>query len=266
MVKAKIYDLTGNEKGSMDLPKCFNSPVREDLVMKIIEIKKTEQPYGPAPGAGNSYSASGKLNHRRHVWKSQYGRGISRIPRKSLSRRGTQFNWVGATVPNTRGGRRAHPPKVVSRIGTLSVNKKELKLAICSALSATVDSKWLIKRYATLKGEKLSQVPIIVESKFLEAKTKGILSGLNSILGNKLSSIAFKKKEVRSGKGKLRGRKYKSNAGMILVTSEKEKLKIKGFDVISTKYLGVNDLANGGLGRLTVYTENAIKEIGEKYK
>ena len=53
---------------------------------------------------------------------------------------------------------------------------------------------------------------------------------------------------------------------MILVTSEKEKLKIKGFDVISTKYLGVNDLANGGLGRLTVYTENAIKEIGEKYK
>ena len=45
-----------------------------------------------------------------------------------------------------------------------------------------------------------------------------------------------------------------------------EVLKIKTFDVISAKYLGVTDLANGGLGRLTVYTENAIKEIGEKYK
>lgn len=265
-MKAKIYDIEGKEKGSIDLPKCFSAPIREDLVMKLIEIKKTEQPYGPSPTAGNSYSASGKLKHRRHVWKSQYGRGMSRIPRKQMSRRGTQFNWVGATVPNTRGGRRAHPPKVASRIGTLNVNKKELKLAIYSALSATVNSKWILKRYATLKDEKLSQVPIIIESKFLASKTKGILSGLRKILGEKLSNIAFKKKEVRSGKGKFRGRKYKSNAGMILVIGEKEKLKIKSFEVVSTKYLGINDLANGGLGRLTVYTENAIKEIGEKYK
>ena len=30
--------------------------------------------------------------------------------------------------------------------------------------------------------------------------------------------------------------------------------------------LNVTDLANGGVGRLTIYTEEAIKEIGEKIK
>lgn len=265
-MKAKVYDINGKEKGSMELPKCFSAPIREDIVIKIIETKKTEQPYAPSPLAGNQQSASGKLNHRRHVWKSQYGRGMSRVPRKRMSRRGTQFHWVAATVPNTRGGRRAHPPKAISRMGSLNVNKKELKLAILSALSATVSSKWILKRYASLKDEKLTQVPIIVESKFIESKTKGIIAGLKNIFGKKLSVIAFKKKEIRKGKGKLRGRKYKSNAGMILVTGEKEKVKIKSFDVASVKYLGVNDLANGGLGRLTVYTEQAIKELGEKYK
>jgi large subunit ribosomal protein L4e len=265
-MKAKLLDITGKEKGSIDLPKAFSTPVREDLVLKIIEIKKTEQPYAPSPVAGNQASASGKLNHRRHVWKSQYGRGMSRIPRKRMSRRGTQFNWVGATVPSTRGGRRAHPPKVSSRINTLSVNKKELVLAFCSALSATISTKWLKKKYSSLQEEKLSNLPLIFESKVLTLKTKEMVSTLNKVLGEKLSAVAFRTKDVRSGRGKLRGRKYKTNAGMLMVVGNNEKLKTTAFEVASVKTLGVNDLANGGLGRLTVYTEQAIKDLGEKIK
>ena len=34
----------------------------------------------------------------------------------------------------------------------------------------------------------------------------------------------------------------------------------------TVKNLGVNDLAKGGLGRITIYTEEAIKELGEKLK
>ena len=58
-----------------------------------------------------------------------------------MSQRGSQFNWVGATVPSAVGGRRAHPPKVAGMINTLKINKKEEKIAFCSALSASVDSK-----------------------------------------------------------------------------------------------------------------------------
>ena len=36
-MKAKILDLTGKEKGSIELPKCFSSDIREDIVMRLIE-------------------------------------------------------------------------------------------------------------------------------------------------------------------------------------------------------------------------------------
>ena len=51
-----------------------------------------------------------------------------------------------------------------------------------------------------------------------------------------------------------------------MVIGEKEKLKTNAFDVKDVKSLSVVDLAKGGAGRLTMYTENAIKELGEKLK
>lgn len=45
-----------------------------------------------------------------------------------------------------------------------------------------------------------------------------------------------------------------------------EKLKTTAFDVQIAKKLGVNDLANGGVGRLTIYTEQAIKDLKIKFE
>ncbi len=261
-MKTKILDINGKEKSKIDLPKCFSVKPREDIVAKVLEAKKTKQPYGPNPRAGLQASASGKLVHRRHVWKSQYGRGMSRIPRKRMSRRGSQFNWVGAVSPNTRGGRRAHPPKPTSMINTLKVNKKEMQLAMFSALSATTDAKFIVKRYATL--DKLNKdVPFVVESKFTTLKVKDLMKAIEAILGKELMTIAVKKKTQRAGKGKMRGRKYKSNAGVLLVQGVNEKLKSMQFEIIRVNEIGVTDLARGGLGRLTIYTEDAVKYLGE---
>ena len=265
-MKADILTIDGKKKGQIDLPKAFSSPVREDVVFKILEARKTEQPYGPSPVAGNQYSASGKIVHRRHVWKSQYGRGMSRIPRKRMSRRGTQFNWVGATVPNTRGGRRAHPPKILSRMGSLKVNKKELLVGLMSAISATAKDKYLKKKYATLEGIKIEKLPLIIESKITSVKTKDLIKTFKIVLGKELYEIAIRKKDIRKGKGKLRGRKYKKTAGLLIVVGNEEKLKTKNFDVKNVKNLGVVDLAKGQPGRLTIYTENAIKDLGERLK
>ena len=135
-MKANVMRIDGKKGKEINLPSCFLGEIRANLVQRIIEAKKVWQPYGPSPVAGNQYSASGKLNHRRKVWKSQYGRGMSRVPRKQMSRRGSQFNWVGATAPNTRGGRKVHSPKVLSMIGLPRINKKEKKLALISGISA----------------------------------------------------------------------------------------------------------------------------------
>lgn len=264
-MKTKILDIDGKEKTSVDLPKCFSKPVREDIVAKVLEAKKSEQPYAPSPVAGKQHAAKGKIVHRRHVWRSGYGRGMSRVPRKIMSRRGTQFGWEAAEVPHARGGMRAHPPKVVSRINTQKINKKELKIALESALSATANPKLIEKRYERLEGKKI-EAPFIIENKLLSLKSKEMLASLKKILDKELFSVALKTKKVRSGKGKIRGRKYKSTAGLLLVLGKKEKLKTNAFDVKKANDVGVLNLAKGGIGRLTLYTEQAIKELGERCK
>ncbi len=260
-MKTNILDINGKKTEAIELPNCFSQIIREDLVIKILEVKKTKQPYAPSPVAGKQHSASGILNHRRHVWKSSYGRGISRVPRKIMSRKGSQFNWVGAEVSATRGGRRAHPPKIISMINTKKINKKELRIALMSAISATANEKNVTKRYERLENKKIDNLPLIVESKFISLKTKELISSLKKILGEQLFELALKNKSVRSGKGKRRGRKYKSNAGLLIVTGKNEKLKTKIFEVRNVGILGINDLARGGLGRLTLYTQQAIREL-----
>jgi len=264
-MKANILNIDGKKVKEMELPRCFSQKIREDIVLKVLEAKKTKQPYSPSPVAGKQHSASGKIRHRRHVWKTHYGHGISRIPRKIISARGNRFNWIGAIIPSARGGRRAHPPKVISMINTKKINKKELKIAFMSALSATADSKLVQKKYLRLKNKEVKGLPIIVESKLISLKTKEFFSSLKKILGN-LFEVALQKKSVRAGRGKVRGRKYKKNAGVLIVVGKKEKLKIKGVEIQNSGTLGVNDLAKGGQGRLVVYTENAIKELGERCK
>jgi ribosomal protein L4 len=67
MIKAKLFDINGKEKGTVELPRCFSAKDREDLVAKVLDAKKRKQPYAPSPIAGNQASASGVINHRRHV-------------------------------------------------------------------------------------------------------------------------------------------------------------------------------------------------------
>lgn len=265
-MKSKVYDLTGKEKSSIELPKEFQSEIREDIVAKVLESKKRQQPYAPSPVAGKQHAAKGKIVHRRHVWRSGYGRGSSRVPRKIFSQRGSQFNWEAAEVPQARGGMRTHPPRVLHFFKKLKINKKEVKIAFAGALSATANEKYLLRKYSSL--ERLNKNPpfIISISTNDQIKSKDLIKGLNTLLGKELHNIAIKKKSVRSGKGKIRGRKYKSNAGMLLVigNSEKGKIKTKSFEIKQVQELGIIDLAKGGLGRLTVYTEDAIKDLEKR--
>jgi len=263
-MKAQLLNINGEKIKDINLPKCFSSKIREDIVQKVIEAKKINQPYSPSPVAGKQSSARGKIRHRRHVWQTHYGRGMSRIPRKVMSRRGTQFNWEGASVPFAKGGIRAHPPKILSMVGAGRINKKEFKIALNSAISSTANIKLISKKYKTIEEKEIKNSPFIVEKKIISLKSKELLGLIKKILGEKLFNVAVKTRAQRAGKGKLRGRKYKKNAGLLIVVGEKEKIKTKSFEVISVKEMGVADLARGGLGRLAIYTEDAIKYLENK--
>lgn len=253
-MKAEIFDLSGKKKGEIELPSVFNTTVRYDLVKKSVESTKFKnmQPYSVYDEAGKRHSAAGTISHKRHEWKGHYGKGISRAPRKTMWRRGTQFYWVGAESSSSRGGRTAHPPQGNAKVR--KINKKESRAALNSGFAATAQRSLVLSRYASLKELKSS--PFVIES--LPAKTKDMFASLKNIFGESFS-LVLKKKEVRSGKGKSRGRKYKSNAGLLLVVSKKEKQKFKGIEVKNLSEINILDLFP--LGRLTLYTKESLEEM-----
>lgn len=270
-MKAKIINIEGKKTGEIELPGIFSEKIREDIVAKVLEAKKTKQPYGPSPIAGRQHSAAGKIVHRRHVWRSGYGRGMSRVPRKIFSQKGSSFNWAGAEIPFARGGRRAHPPKSLFMVNTKKINKKEAQIALASAFSATASKKHLFSKYKdlkeALKEKEIPELPVVVESKLASLKSiKELELSLKKILGKNLFGIVSKKKKTRSGKGKFRGRRHKTSAGILIVMGSNEELKTKNFEIKRISNLSIDNLAGGGLGRLVIYTEKAINELKERLK
>ena len=259
MMKAKIIDKEGKHGKEIELPEIFSGKIREDIAQKLFEIEKKIQPYGPNIMAGKLHSASGKIRRRRHAWKSSYGRGISRVPRKIFWRRGTQFYWQGSTVVSTVGGRAGHPPKIEKFLKKKKINKKEKLLGIQSAISSTANINYLEKRYSSLDKVDIN-LPLIIEGNVLKLKTKEFLELIKKVLKTEdIQNVGIKKKQKRAGKGKLRGRKYKVSAGLLLIVGREEDKKINGIDVIKADKLEMSDLYP--LGRLTIYTENSIKDL-----
>lgn len=248
----KTKTLSGKD---IELPSCFSSNIREDIVQKVFEIEKKYQPFAPFLLAGKLVSASGKIRHARKVWKTAYGHGISRVPRKIFWRRGNQFYWRGAFVVSTVGGRRAHPPKVEHFQKELRINKKEKSIAFNSSISSTTSLDFLKKRNPKLDKFNLS-LPLIIENSLLKAKGKDVLIFLEKNIGKSIYQVSRK----RAGKGKMKLGNKKS-PGLLLVIGNQDKFNVAGIDVKKVNDLQIKDF--WPLGRLTVYSENAIKDLEE---
>ncbi len=260
-----IRSPTNAEEGKKRLPAQFSEPVRPDLIKRAVEAIRSHdrQPYSSDPRAGKK--ASAKLSRRRRKYRGGYGHGMSRVPRKILSRNGTQMYWVAAFAPGTVGGRRAHPP-VASKDWEQKINDKERKKAIRSALAASVDKKLVLEHGHAVPKE----YPFIISNAF-EAltKTKEVSEAMTK-LGLEQELLRSERKKIRSGKGKVRGRKYRTAAGPLIVVSGDCKLiksakNIGGFDVVDVTKLNAALLAPGAVpGRLTLFTVNAVEKIAKE--
>ena len=113
--------------------------------------------------------------------------------------------------------------------------------------------------------------PFVLDDKFESInKTKSALDSFRKIgLEGELSRVEDKK--VRAGKGKSRGRKYRTKKGPLIVVSKLDKLSsavsnIPGVDVVDVNSINAELLAPGGKpGRLTLWTSSAISKL-EKEK
>ena len=252
------------KKDNIDLPIQFNEPIRADIIKRAFEYEQSigRQPYGAKPEAGLRHSTY--LSKRRHDYKSTYGIGQSRTPRKVLSRSGSRMNYVGAFAPQTVGGRRAHPPKA-DKIWIKKINKKELQLAIRSAITATVS-----KDLPAIRGHKVpSSYPFIIDESITNLKKTKEVSDFLVSQGFTDELIRVKEKKIRAGKGKMRGRKYKKKIGpLFVVDSECALLKsasaIPGVDISIVDDLNIEMLAPGAVpGRVTLWSKKSIEKMKE---
>ena len=100
-------------------------------------------------------------------------------------------------------------------------------------------------------------------------KTKEVLNVLERLGLSGDIAYAKKKTKRRAGKGKARGRKLKKKKSILIITSKEASVyraarNLIGVDICSVSNLNAELLAPGGMpGRLTIWTESAIKKLDE---
>ncbi|UPV74998.1 50S ribosomal protein L4 [Halorussus limi] len=248
-MQATIRTLDGEEDGTLDLPDVFSKTVRPDLIKRAVLAAQAnrKQDYGADDYAGMRTSAESPGS----------GRGMAHVPRT---------NGQGARVPQTVGGRKAHPPKE-EKDRSLDINTKERKKAVRSAIAATTDADLVAER-----GHRFDEdldLPLVVSDDFEDlVKTKEVVSFLESVGADADIERAEENKTVRAGRGTTRGRKYKTPKSVLFVTGDepsKAARNLAGADVATAQELNAEDLAPGAHpGRLTVWTESAIEEVADR--
>lgn len=261
MHSVPVFGLNGKEKGRISLPEAFSESVRKDLIQRAVlaEVSRFRQAYGSDPLAGQRSSAH--YHGRRGRRDSQMNRELARM--KRIHGHGF-LNMTARVVPQAVKGRKAHPPKP-GKNWALKINKKERRKALGSALSATLEREMVSGRGHKVSGVK--HVPLVLEDDFQKiGKTSEAVEILKKFgLEEELERCGRKK--VRSGRGKMRGRRYRTKRGPLIVVGKDEGIvkalgNVQGVDVSLAKELDVGSLAPGTHpGRFAVFTKSAIREL-----
>ncbi len=237
-----ILSLEGKPKGKAQLPEAFKTPYRPDLIQKAVvaEQGSRRQPYATDVEAGLRTSGD-YFGSRRNRFRQTINKGMSRLPRLK-----TGGGGLGRVIrlPSARGGRRAHPPK--GKDYSKKVNRKELKLALYSAVAATADLELVKQRGHSVS---IKELPLIIEDGIQELKKASELSKALKALGlqDELSSERKAKALIVVGEDK----------GVVKAAGS-----IPGVDVSTVDALTVEDLAPGTqAGRLTIWSESALRGL-----
>merc|ERR1711988_1410284 len=248
-----------NEKevlSEVRMPHVFLAPVRNDVVSFVHDqlAKNTRQAHGVDKKAG--------MKHSAESWGT--GRAVARIPRVSGS--GTHRSGQAAFGNMCRKGRMAHPLQTWRRWHR-KVNLNQRRHALASAIAATACAPLVLARGHRVMN--VNQLPLVLEDTVGQvAKTKDAIATLKALgLWDDVMRVA-NNRQLRAGKGKLRGRRMKMRRGPLFVVDEGcESLRravrnIQGVDVMNVNRLNVRSLAPGGhLGRLCVWTQSAFNAL-----
>jgi large subunit ribosomal protein L4e len=251
----QIYDLEGNSKETIELPRVFDTALRPDVAKRAVLAQQSHriQPQGRDAMAGKRTTAISMGT----------GHGMARLPRVKGSRYSRAQQ--GAFAPSAVGGRLTHPPRSEKNIYK-AINKKERRLAIRSAIAATANRSLVASRGHVVDG--VPELPLVVADEFQDvAKAREARQFFRNLgLWPDLERVKAAQK-IRAGKGKMRGRKRRHGVGPLLVIHEDRGIRgavrnFPGIDVVKVNELNSEVLAPGTvLGRLTVWVSSALKGL-----
>lgn len=247
---APILDVEGKSAGNIHLPEVFQTSIRMDVIRKaaIAQQSHSFQPQGRNLMAGKRTTAE----------SFGVGRGISRVPR--IGGHGP-LSGSAAFAPGTVSGRMAFPP-VTSKKLVKEINQKERRLALKAAIAATASDDIVRKRGHKFDEDRI--LPLVVRNE-LENISK------SSDAKRFLTSIGVWDDilRVRKSKRVKAGSRVHAVGPLVVVGEDKNARKalrnFEGLDVIRASDLSVEALAPGTHpGRLTIWSESAIKTIAER--
>lgn len=161
-------------------------------------------------------------------------------------------------------------PTKVWRKWHRKINVNQRRYAVCSALAASA-----LPALVMARGHKVDQVPecpLVVEDSVESVdKTLKAMKVLAAIGASDDVEKSKASRQVRSGKGKMRNRRYVQRRGPLVVYGEDNGIKkafrnISGVEVADVTALNLLQLAPGGhLGRFVIFTENALSKLDGLY-
>ncbi|KAL8822896.1 MAG: hypothetical protein Q9191_006378 [Dirinaria sp. TL-2023a] len=271
----------GKPSGSTHpLPDVFKAPIRPDIVQSVHAgmAKNKRQPYAVSEKAGHQTSAESWGTDMYSLYESkmleeELGRAVARIPR--VSGGGTHRAGQAAFGNQCRSGRMFAPTKVW-RKWHQKINLNQKRFATASALAASSVPSLLLAR-----GHRISsvpEVPLVVSSEAFAGakitKTASALALLVAVGAMPDAAKARASRKLRSGKGKLRGRRHRQRRGPLVVYNPEEDGKelvrafrnIPGLETNSVFALNLLQLAPGGhLGRFIIWTSSAFAALDTIY-
>lgn len=259
-----VFDAGSDEEKvlkSIALPSVMTAPIRPDVVRFVHTnvAKNKRQAYCVQHDAGMNYAAES--------WGT--GRAVSRIPR--VPGGGTHRAGQAAFGNMCRGGRMFQPTRIW-RKWHKRVNKSQRRYALCSALAASA-----VPALVMARGHRIGEVPelpLVVGGPTLDAikKTKEAVSLMESFGADVDVERVAASKKVRTGKGKMRNRRYVKRKGPLLIHActsadlPKAFRNMEGVDLCHVDRLNILSLAPGGhLGRFVVWTEDAFAKLDALY-
>jgi large subunit ribosomal protein L4e len=254
-----VFSLSGEKSSTTPLPAVFNAPIRPDIVQFVHTNmnKNNRQAYAVSIVAGKQVSASS--------WGT--GRAVARIPR--VGGGGTSRSGQGAFGNMCRGGRMFAPTKTW-RKWHRKINTTQKRYAVASALAASAVPALVMARGH--KVEEVPEIPLVLDTSLESTKKTAAAKDILSAVGAYDDvEKAANSKQIRSGKGKMRNRRYTLRRGPLVIYKENDGVEqafrnLPGVELCCVARLNLLQLAPGGhMGRFCVWSQAAIDELDVIY-